>query len=107
MFEFIWGILAGLMVKDWSDFIAYPCIIGLCQTIMLAFRPKSFTTAQIARMKDDGMNEDDIREAQEGLDLWNHLTPGWIIYPQQFVSSAIKTFPMCLIVGGIKLWLFE
>ena len=110
MFEIIAGIIAGLMVKHWSAFFIFPCIIGLIQTITLAFRPgrRRFNSGQVAQVKDDGMSDDDLREAQEGLDLLNRMAPGgWIIYPWQFAWSSITAFPFCLIVGGIKLLFFE
>ena len=110
MFEIIAGIIAGLMVKHWSALLVFPCLIGLIQTITLALRPRRrrFTAAQIAQMKDDGMTQDDIGEAQEGLDLMNRMVPsGWIIYPWQFAWSTITAFPFCLIVGGIKLVYFQ
>jgi hypothetical protein len=110
MFEIIAGIIAGLMVKNWVAFFAFPCIIGLIQTVTLALRPRRrrLTSGQVAQMRHDGMTDDDIREAQEGLDLLNRMAPGgWIIYPWQFAWSAITAFPFCLIVGGIKLLFFK
>lgn len=110
MFEIIAGIIAGLMVKHWSALFIFPCIIGLLQTITLAFRPRRtrFTSTQVAQMQRDGMTDDDIYDAQEGLDVLNQITPsGWILYPWQFAWSSITAFPFCLIVGGIKLLFFR
>ena len=110
MFEIIAGIIAGLMVKHWAAFLVFPCIIGLIQTITLALRPKRrrLTSGQIAQMRQEGMTDENIREAQEGLDNLNRMAPGgWIIYPWQFAWSSITAFPFCLIVGGIKLLVFE
>jgi len=67
-----------------------------------------YHAAQVAKLKDDGMNEDEIREVLEGMDQLNRMVlGGWFIYLQQFVLSFITAFPFCLIVGGIKLWFFE
>jgi len=110
MFEIIAGIIAGLMVKHWTALFIFPCFIGLIQIITLAFRPRRrrFTSSQIAQMENDGMTDEDIREAQEGLDLLNRMAPGgWILYPWQFAWSSITAFPFCLIVGGIKLLFFK
>ena len=108
MFEVIAGIFAGLMVKHWSALFVFPCIIGLVQTVSLAllqFR-KWFTLGQITQMIDNGMTDDDIQEAEEGLDILNQLTPsGWQIYVHQFVWSSITAFPLCFIIGGIRLLL--
>lgn len=107
MFEVICGILAGLLVKDWTGLIAYPCCIGLCEAVTLALRCKSFSSSNaaiIALMRADGCSENDIA----GFDLINQLAPsGCFLYLHQFVWSTATAFPSCLIVGGIKLGFFE
>ncbi len=108
MFEIIAGIIGGLMVKRWTAFFVFPCMVGLIQTITLALRPKRLTSGQVAQMRHASVSDEDIREAQEALESLNRMAPrGWIIYPWQFAWSSITAFPFCLIVGGIKLLFFE
>ena len=109
MFEIIAGIIAGLMVKHWSALIIFPCMVGWFQTVSLAFRHRSprITSTQVSQMQDNGMTDDDIRDAQEGLNALDQMAPsGWNIYPWQFAWSSITAFPFCLIVGGVKLLFF-
>ena len=109
MFEVVAGILAGLMVTHWTSILVFPCFIGLIQAVSLALRPrrKGLTSRQVKRMRAHGMSDEQIKEAEAGLSLLAGMAPrGWVIYPWQFVWSAVTAFLFCLAVGGIKLLFF-
>lgn len=98
MTELIAGIVAGFLVSHWSYLIALPCAIGTIKALSTALGLSFEERVLAEKAKTDP-------EAHAELEFFRSRRPTMSVLA--FFFSSMISFVPCLIVGGIRLTLFE
>jgi len=103
MFAITGGIIAGFMAKNWVSAFLFPSFVAIIESIW-SFRRRRFGAYQRQIMREEGVSDEDMRQAEQGMEMLRALVPrGALACVHQLARFYIIALIPCVVIAAFRL----